>query len=903
MESLDSSQHQFSVHETPNQITTSISRALSSLQEIDKKIHELTSNLLGHETPISCPDIRSIHTVHQHISEMNKVVEETEKIIQAILPGTHHEKIAELKKIVQDHAQTTQKALEDYFNSKMRPSSLPMYQETERIQHEIERLRKEIDGLPPQIQDIAQRTLDSVIAKRVLQTAQTDPLKAFDQLQKCKIQNRSIFFNLAKTLTEKAPKTMLMFLEEQPPLFDFSEEEQFKIATICAKEQPNQTCKQIDSFHIRTEAQRAKIAEICAREAPGTTAANFSKFGITNNNLLLPILKIFAHTNFEIFSTLIETLHVRKEATSENPAPDNSILIEVLLHTAHHNPKETLQYLVQKPIANQQKSREIYCECLRCDQSLFQSDEVPNELDLPLLPPELEKKKEEIIKASAPKAELSPDSPDYKKSAFSQNQIIHWLNYTTTLVSSTATEATTPIIAKFMEDISSFRNPTLRMKLSQLLFDLAKKGQLPRYFEIRNTNHTLRPLGLFSLYYTALESQGVHIPDFLKNPPEFSDEAQEAPLICDTLDLLYHSTELSPDEKSRVLVALSSHISTKGKSPSRKEFWKGLKTNCEAIHALLKNNILSQLKRIDPSAVPPCSELFKNSLIELYPPLQTIPNFDQKYKKTIGSFRNQTALATYRGALKKHPPRYLEALDSCIHALVDEKWQEFRYNPAVSPHLQTIFAGREELARTWQEGVKEQKIEKPPDCSFTDTDDFCDLLLSGTEVTGSCQSVTAPGSNNLGLLGTLMNGENRLFAIKNKQGEIIGRRMSRILWDPHSFRPVLFIEPFYGQGGTTTSVQTTLDNMIVQRARALGLPLCIKGPFLAEKPSTTPNPDPSQPPPTEPFTKTSYGSPLQALGGPAPCVYTDAGGLLKENGIYIIENPMLIEIMPTSSTQ
>lgn len=148
-----------------------------------------------------------------------------------------------------------------------------------------------------------------------------------------------------------------------------------------------------------------------------------------------------------------------------------------------------------------------------------------------------------------------------------------------------------------------------------------------------------------------------------------------------------------------------------------------------------------------------------------------------------------------------------------------------------------------------------------------DTDDPFDLLLCGTEVSGSCQNVTGTPDLNKGLLGYLMDGKIRLLAVKDKAtGVIITRTMMKLEWDAVGKHPVIFLERFYGDN---PEHQKALIDLAKEKARMLGGGI----PTLNQAVGGAP-----------------YDRSLQALGGPAPFEYTDSGGGCCADGRYVITN-------------
>jgi len=81
--------------------------------------------------------------------------------------------------------------------------------------------------------------------------------------------------------------------------------------------------------------------------------------------------------------------------------------------------------------------------------------------------------------------------------------------------------------------------------------------------------------------------------------------------------------------------------------------------------------------------------------------------------------------------------------------------------------------------------------------TIADSDDLSDLFLCGTEVEGSCQAIGKDPKLSKSLLGYVMDGKNRLLAIKDAKGKTQARMIERLLCDEESKRPVLFIERVY----------------------------------------------------------------------------------------------------------
>lgn len=142
------------------------------------------------------------------------------------------------------------------------------------------------------------------------------------------------------------------------------------------------------------------------------------------------------------------------------------------------------------------------------------------------------------------------------------------------------------------------------------------------------------------------------------------------------------------------------------------------------------------------------------------------------------------------------------------------------------------------------------------------TNDPNDYFLCGTEVIGSCQSITADIGTNKCLLSYLLDGKNRLVVIKDPNGKIVNRSVIRLLWDDTQKQPVLFQEKAY-----KAQNDLQLDNLLYEQAKVLAAELNVPYANAEEH----------------------YENPLLSLGGPVPYEYSDAAAGVQQDGIYTIK--------------
>ena len=108
--------------------------------------------------------------------------------------------------------------------------------------------------------------------------------------------------------------------------------------------------------------------------------------------------------------------------------------------------------------------------------------------------------------------------------------------------------------------------------------------------------------------------------------------------------------------------------------------------------------------------------------------------------------------------------------------------------------------------------------------TITNTDRFDLMLLCGTQVQGSCQRIDGDPKLNKCLLAYLLDGKNRMIAIKDKNGNIVARSILRLLWDKKKECPVLMQERNYSNI-METGFLAALDKFALAQAERLGISL------------------------------------------------------------------------------
>lgn len=300
-----------------------------------------------------------------------------------------------------------------------------------------------------------------------------------------------------------------------------------------------------------------------------------------------------------------------------------------------------------------------------------------------------------------------------------------------------------------------------------------------------------------------------------------------------------------------------------------------------------------KLKSFDLEAI--LQQIFKE-----YTGTGAIADFGAKYSSTIGKSRNPIALLIYSANLEgmSKEASLHNALKAFSESVLNGTYAQLRYQAPPKSHLATVFEGRSQLKQEWQKGEAmsigdlyktleqsqskeaalktDDKAKKPdPYDKFivADTDAWDDMLLCGTEVSGSCMRLGSNVSSNKCLLGYIIDGKNRAIVIKDPvTGKIAARCIMRLLWDEISKKPVLFQERIYWNGGVSARARIAMHHMFERRAKQLGIDLVNAETITAVQPKVFPD----------------YRHDISSLGSPAPYENVDAGEKGETNGIYTI---------------
>lgn len=130
----------------------------------------------------------------------------------------------------------------------------------------------------------------------------------------------------------------------------------------------------------------------------------------------------------------------------------------------------------------------------------------------------------------------------------------------------------------------------------------------------------------------------------------------------------------------------------------------------------------------------------------------------------------------------------------------------------------------------WQRDIEDQitllrqsgqlNLENP---EITVTHDWLDLLLSGTEIPGSCQHLQGQQELNRCLPAYMSDGKIQMIAVKNKKGKIVARAIIKLLFKADG-KPALFFERVY-QWAPKGTYDNILLKTALEKAKEVGVEL------------------------------------------------------------------------------
>lgn len=180
---------------------------------------------------------------------------------------------------------------------------------------------------------------------------------------------------------------------------------------------------------------------------------------------------------------------------------------------------------------------------------------------------------------------------------------------------------------------------------------------------------------------------------------------------------------------------------------------------------------------------------------------EPIDNFLEKYNEFERHMRIPGAFVMYISNLQSlEDSSLIKDIQKLVYTMLHNQVREERYSTMDNPHLDRIKKEFPTIFSKWQVSLDAKELQEYSNNPLVvvDTDDPQDLFLCGTEIFGSCQRTDGHPNMNKGLIAYILDGKNRLIAVKNKKsGKIRSRCLLRLLLDEETKKPVLFQELIY----------------------------------------------------------------------------------------------------------
>jgi len=424
-----------------------------------------------------------------------------------------------------------------------------------------------------------------------------------------------------------------------------------------------------------------------------------------------------------------------------------------------------------------------------------------------------------------------------------------------------------------------FKDPVLRSRFSASLpsamSDSAGWENFNTFCLSRPHNELFATLGLLLISNLQLTAEEIlPIATVMKSRP-FKYSVRRKLLIT-ALERVASASQLTIEDRKYYIATMI-----------QEKEWKELEKILNRTIAVFASERTENLTRneLDKGLVDhPLAEILEANLTSSFTrnfPVKWSKGAHERYIETFGQFRDQGALVSY---LKKAPLKFSvpdrdafkASLTDCVENVLKGTFQAWRYDTGHNAHLQKIYSYDPKIKEAWETGIEKTVQELTPDirgaqaCAgllVFEGDDLCDIFHCGIEVAGSCQSVYDETGNNIGLMGYLANGQNRLICIKtSKTGKIQARALLRLLWLDQEQKPALFLERIY-PANANQAAREALLNMANLKAVNMGLSLYKKESQESEESENAPN--------------------LTSFGGRAPFDYVDGINRATE-GSYTI---------------
>lgn len=354
-------------------------------------------------------------------------------------------------------------------------------------------------------------------------------------------------------------------------------------------------------------------------------------------------------------------------------------------------------------------------------------------------------------------------------------------------------------LQKVLNIFHSYRNPAALLILASRFNELDEEEEKTSVMQLLNTYVTSIATNTYpSIRY---ELNQVHLEKvFAENPAAFEIWTQGEK--CDFISLVQKERLLDisgdiPAPKDFIYESLQGNMDIEELKEVRAYFADPERTKKQLID---KMNELAKEKKVAPSKAEPDNPRTKEVVdkeLKILTMQKAIINFIEVKQFSFDS--------RYIGQMKEIE-KYLQT--QIPNANFTKKW------------IKMLCRIQEERAEKVCHDLKYYE-----GWTIVDTDSSEDMVLMGTDVPDSCQRVDGDPEYNKCLLAYLLDGKNRLVAVKDKNGHIVARAVMRVLQDQNNGDPVLYMETVYPKNLSDPLAASALRAMFCRRARALDMPL------------------------------------------------------------------------------
>lgn len=661
---------------------------------------------------------------------------------------------------------------------------------------------------------------------------QNDAEKAAETFEYFEIQSESARLEIAKFCAEKNAKATAANIRN----FKIgSEAGRIEIAKLCAQQDGIRTAEAIESFEIHDENALIEIAKLCAKQNGVGVSYNIESFGIQKQEALVAIAKICAQQDPWSTAAYIKNFKIQ----------DPKERIEIARLCALGDGEHTIQSLKKFDI--QDKNEFARIQFTACFQW---ASMINDEESMERFGGYLEKNTGDKPKVQALiKNVMASRATWQKKYALLLSCLCGWYG-----------QKEMPADDRdILRKICEYRNHPIAASLAKMFCDhpldaFAKKSQ----------TYTHLPMVPICGWGSKTES----IATFLSSKRKEIKDARSGFLqrwLSTTLAL-----DRSPLSPQRKLALIQQAIEKEGDLPKRLSAISAL---CSLNPAFLDRDFSGDMTNELFGLVEKAIQ--KDDFINL----KNIQNFSERYLETWGSTRVPLAWLTYMNGLKTlHDPMVRAEFECMIRSVLDGTYLKERYRTDISPHLRQLERTAPKLFDAWQQAPVRQPLgDTDSSLELIDTNDSLDLFLSG-EILGSCQNIHGSPGLTKCLLAYVMDGKNRMLALRDKEtGKLMARAIFRLLLDEKG-APVLFLDEIYSANDSFEE-RTTLLEFAKTRAKTLGCPLLTKAVTIDGEP---------------------YEGNIFSLGSRSPYEYEDAAEGSMPGGVFKISGAKLINVESAS---